>query len=108
MLTTHSMEEADILGDRIGIMVRGKLRCIGSSLRLKSRFGSGYRVSVRIEGKDNIGGVDQQVTHNEMYKERIRELFVNRLGVKSGAFEKNFWHHSIVFLMCILLRMCRR
>jgi len=37
-------EQADILGDRIGIMARGQLRAIGSSLRLKQRFGSGYQV----------------------------------------------------------------
>ena len=28
ILTTHSMEEADILGDRIGIMAKGRLRCV--------------------------------------------------------------------------------
>jgi hypothetical protein len=38
------MEEADVLGDRIAIMARGRLRCIGSSLRLKQRFGTGYQV----------------------------------------------------------------
>ena len=43
MLTTHSMEEADVLGDRIAIMARGRLRCIGSSIHLKHRFGSGYQ-----------------------------------------------------------------
>ena len=37
---------------RIGIMARGRLRCIGSSLRLKARFGSGYRVSVRVQVGD--------------------------------------------------------
>ncbi|KAL7161469.1 hypothetical protein ACSBR2_042019 [Camellia fascicularis] len=41
ILTTHSMEEADILSDRIGIVAKGTLRCIGTSIRLKSRFGSG-------------------------------------------------------------------
>lgn len=46
VLTTHSMEEADILGDRIGIMARGTLRALGPSLRLKQRFGSGYQLSV--------------------------------------------------------------
>ena len=44
ILTTHSMEEADILGDRIAIMALGRLRCLGSSLRLKQRFGAGYQV----------------------------------------------------------------
>lgn len=36
--------QADILGDRIAIMARGQLRALGSSLRLKQRFGSGYQV----------------------------------------------------------------
>jgi ABC-type multidrug transport system ATPase subunit len=49
ILTTHSMEEADLLGDRIAIMALGQLRCIGSSLRLKQRFGSGYRLSVSVQ-----------------------------------------------------------
>lgn len=32
VLTTHSMEEADVLGDRIGIIAAGQLRCLGTSL----------------------------------------------------------------------------
>eukprot|EP01116_Phalansterium_solitarium_P019773 TRINITY_DN564_c0_g2_i1.p1 TRINITY_DN564_c0_g2~~TRINITY_DN564_c0_g2_i1.p1 ORF type:complete len:1819 (+),score=747.59 TRINITY_DN564_c0_g2_i1:87-5543(+) len=46
VLTTHSMEEAETLGDRVGIMAFGKLRCIGNSLHLKARYGRGYRVNV--------------------------------------------------------------
>lgn len=46
ILTTHSMEEADVLSDRIGIMAKGKLRCIGTSIRLKSRFGTGFVASI--------------------------------------------------------------
>ena len=46
LLTTHSMEEADILSDRIAIMTNGKLQCCGSSLRLKSSYGRGYRLSI--------------------------------------------------------------
>lgn len=41
-MSTHHMDEADILGDRIAIIAKGKLRCCGSSLFLKSHFGSGY------------------------------------------------------------------
>ena len=40
------MDEADILGDRIAIISQGQLRCCGSSLFLKSRFGSGYYMTV--------------------------------------------------------------
>jgi hypothetical protein len=51
VLTTHSMEEADILGDRIAIMAKGRLRCLGSTVRLKSRFGAGYKISVSLGDK---------------------------------------------------------
>mmetsp|Transcript_9738 Transcript_9738/g.39585 ORF Transcript_9738/g.39585 Transcript_9738/m.39585 type:complete len:910 (-) Transcript_9738:2726-5455(-) len=46
VLTTHSMEEADVLGDKIAIMSRGKLKCIGNSLHLKTKYGCGYRLSL--------------------------------------------------------------
>lgn len=39
ILTTHYMEEADILGDRIAIMADGEVRCSGSPLFLKKKFG---------------------------------------------------------------------
>jgi ABC-type multidrug transport system ATPase subunit len=44
-LTTHSMEEADCLGDTIGIMAAGRLRALGTPLFLKSRYGSGYQLT---------------------------------------------------------------
>jgi ATP-binding cassette subfamily A (ABC1) protein 1 len=42
VLTTHFMDEADILGDRICIMANGGVKCMGSSSFLKERFGVGY------------------------------------------------------------------
>ena len=46
LLTTHFMEEADVLGDRIAIMARGKVQCYGSPFFLKQRLGSGYSLHV--------------------------------------------------------------
>lgn len=46
VLTTHSMEEADILADRIAVMADGQLAAAGTSLDLKSRFGVGYTLTV--------------------------------------------------------------
>ena len=46
VLTTHSMEEADALCGRLGIMAHGRLQCIGTSLHLKGKFGSGFKVEV--------------------------------------------------------------
>jgi ATP-binding cassette, subfamily A (ABC1), member 5 len=45
LLTTHFMDEADLLADRKAIVSKGKLRCMGSSLFLKNRFGLGYHLT---------------------------------------------------------------
>jgi ABC-type multidrug transport system ATPase subunit len=45
MLTTHSMQEAQVLCQRIGIIHKGLLRCLGSTERLKTKFVRGYRVT---------------------------------------------------------------
>ncbi|XP_065074347.1 phospholipid-transporting ATPase ABCA3-like [Ochlerotatus camptorhynchus] len=44
LLSTHFMDEADILGDRIAIMADGELKAVGSSFFLKKKFGVGYRL----------------------------------------------------------------
>lgn len=49
ILTTHSMMEADILSDRIAILVKGKMKCIGTSIYLKENYGSGYRIAINTE-----------------------------------------------------------
>lgn len=41
VVTTHSMEEADALCTRIGILAGGNLQCIGTQTRLKKKFGQG-------------------------------------------------------------------
>lgn len=46
LLTTHFMDEADILADRKAIVSKGKLRCCGSSLFLKNKFGLGYHLTL--------------------------------------------------------------
>ncbi|XP_064634814.1 uncharacterized protein LOC135492321 isoform X3 [Lineus longissimus] len=46
LLTTHHLDEADILADRIAVMHQGKLLCTGSSMFLKNRFGRGYLLTI--------------------------------------------------------------
>lgn len=51
ILTTHFMDEADFLGDRIAIMAHGRLQCLGSPQFLKRHHGLGYKlVVVKDEG----------------------------------------------------------
>ncbi|KAJ1561000.1 hypothetical protein HK405_005234, partial [Cladochytrium tenue] len=44
ILTTHSMEEAEAVCQRIGIMAKGTLRCMANPIRLKQVYGRGFRV----------------------------------------------------------------
>lgn len=44
LLTTHYMDEADVLGDRVGIMTAGHLQCCGSTHFLKTHYGTGYKL----------------------------------------------------------------
>ncbi|KAH8234651.1 hypothetical protein KR032_001424, partial [Drosophila birchii] len=44
LLTTHYMDEADVLGDRIAILSDGRLQCHGTSFYLKKRYGTGYQL----------------------------------------------------------------
>lgn len=54
LLTTHFMDEADLLGDRIAIMAKGELQCCGSSLFLKQKYGEWPRVGSRVSSPTSI------------------------------------------------------
>lgn len=50
ILTSHSMEEAEALSTKMGIMVRGGIfRCFGSSQHIKNKFATGYELEVNIK-----------------------------------------------------------
>ncbi|XP_051028674.1 phospholipid-transporting ATPase ABCA7 [Acomys russatus] len=48
VLTSHSMEECEVLCTRLAIMVNGRFRCLGSPQHLKSRFGAGHTLTLRV------------------------------------------------------------
>uniref|UniRef100_A0A914PDV4 ABC transporter domain-containing protein n=1 Tax=Panagrolaimus davidi TaxID=227884 RepID=A0A914PDV4_9BILA len=52
LLTTHFMEEADLLGDRIAIMAHGRLQCCGSSMFLKNLYKAGYLLTIEYGNAD--------------------------------------------------------
>jgi len=41
------MDEADLLGDRVGIMSQGRLVCLGGPMFLKNRYGSGFKLEIK-------------------------------------------------------------
>ena len=78
ILSTHFMDEADILGDRIAIISQGKLCCCGSSLFLKSRFGSGYYLTFALSD-----GRNRQTAVSDGHTKQLKDNeFVN--GAANG------------------------
>jgi ABC-2 type transport system ATP-binding protein len=53
ILTTHYMEEADLLCDRIGIIDRGKIIALDSPLRLKESIG-GDIIKIKVSPNSNL------------------------------------------------------
>jgi len=82
VVTTHSMEEAEALCDRIAIQVRGQLRCLGSPLHIKTKYGSGYQLELFCEDGRGVS------------KTQELENFVNTLASGSKLLE----HHAGRFL----------
>uniref|UniRef100_A0AAZ3NUA3 ABC transporter domain-containing protein n=1 Tax=Oncorhynchus tshawytscha TaxID=74940 RepID=A0AAZ3NUA3_ONCTS len=46
ILSTHHMDEADLLSDRVAIISKGQLHCCGSPLFLKNCFGVGFYLTL--------------------------------------------------------------
>ncbi|XP_042506376.1 ABC transporter A family member 7-like isoform X2 [Macadamia integrifolia] len=65
ILTTHSMEEAEFLCDRLGILVDGSLRCIGSPKELKARYGKSYVLMITtLNQEEEVENLVHQLSPN--------------------------------------------
>eukprot|EP00656_Telonema_subtile_P039896 TRINITY_DN4497_c0_g1_i4.p1 TRINITY_DN4497_c0_g1~~TRINITY_DN4497_c0_g1_i4.p1 ORF type:complete len:1202 (+),score=309.02 TRINITY_DN4497_c0_g1_i4:2333-5938(+) len=80
VLTTHFMDEADVLGDRIAILSAGKLRAAGTSHFLKSRFGVGYTLTL----------VSDQNSAGEKLREAVTASVPNAKVVSDAGSELSF------------------
>ncbi len=89
VLTTHSMEEADVLGDRISIMTKGVIKALGTSVRLKNKFGAGYRITVVTESDPNSVARAKQVLGDGVLKGATLE------DASAGAFIYNLPREKI-------------
>ncbi|XP_031699080.1 cholesterol transporter ABCA5 isoform X2 [Anarrhichthys ocellatus] len=67
VLTTHYMEEAEAVCDRVAILVSGQLRCIGSIQHLKGKYGRGYSLEVKL--REELTGLQQvALLHKEILR----------------------------------------
>ena len=89
VLTTHFLDEAEILSDRIAIMAEGALRCVGSPLFLKSRLGCGYRLTLskRATGFSADGILTFLKTYEPNAELTVDERLFAELNLPSGSID---------------------
>ena len=79
VLTSHSMEECEVLCQRIAIMKAGSFRCIGSTQHLKSRFGREYTLIIKVSAdvtKANAAkqAINQNIMGSKMVSDQNLEV----------------------------------
>jgi ATP-binding cassette subfamily A (ABC1) protein 3 len=65
LMSTHFLDEADVLGDRVAIMGNGELRAVGSPLFLKHRLGFGHNLNLSFNNdlqEESVGVLMQYVS----------------------------------------------
>lgn len=99
ILTTHFMDEADVLGDRIAIMADGEMKCWGTPFFLKKRFGSGYHLicakKFNCDSKAVTNVLREYIPEVRVLEEDIDKLSyalpyecANKFGVMFGRLER--------------------
>jgi ATP-binding cassette subfamily A (ABC1) protein 3 len=89
ILTTHSMEEAEALSTKLGIMVNGNFKCIGTPQHIKSKYGEGYEIEIKVVpcSKEQIMQymVQQKLEHKVVVEEKELSGFLNYLKVEPAT-----------------------
>lgn len=99
IFTSHSMEECEALCTRLVIMVNGQFKCLGTPHHLKTKFGNGYKLAIRLndetESRRLFEFMEQKFPSSEI-QETHRNLFEFLLPYKDtklseifGSIEKN-------------------
>lgn len=100
ILSTHHMDEADILGDRIAIISTGQLKCCGSPIFLKNTFGEGYHLYlVKSLENDNISHDGEKCNFTEFGRAlyMIYDYQGTRLNHLIGQSQTNSYSPTVSF-----------
>lgn len=104
ILTTHSMDEAEALCDRIAIMVGGRFKCLGTATHIKNKFGSGYEFLLKVrqprqdEIQYNLEMLSSRLNINQTIPENKVDECLQLLNcmelkdeIKKGGFGAPIW-----------------
>ena len=97
LLTTHFLDEAEYLGDRIGIMSDGHFLCSGTSSFLKSKYPCGFNINLLINSSVFNEDYKQQVYNRILEYEPNAEIKVASKGIFSINIQSNNQNISQIF-----------
>ncbi|XP_054077695.1 ATP-binding cassette sub-family A member 10-like isoform X1 [Rissa tridactyla] len=87
ILTTHYMEEAEAVCDRVAIMVSGQLRCLGSIQYLKNKFGKGYLLEIKVKDPEHTDDLHAEILRifpSAARQERFPSLLVYKVPMEDA------------------------
>jgi len=79
LITTHYLEEAEYLGDRIGIMSDGQFICCGTSSFLKSKYPCGFNINLLVNSDKFTEEKKEKIFENiQSYEPNIHIRFASK------------------------------
>lgn len=108
LFTTHYMEEAELLGDRIGILVGGKLQVCGSHAFLRRHFGLGYSLKVKMNLHKKTDPVEiLTVIHGSMPQATLSKLPVSPNPIRNFTFNLPEYDYSAASMSSLFTDLAR-
>ncbi|XP_052743810.1 phospholipid-transporting ATPase ABCA1 [Bicyclus anynana] len=79
LISTHFMEEAEALGDRVAALHGGKLRCHATTMHLKRALGTGYRLTFTTTGLPNEPAISAAIV-DKVPEATVKERSLNSIS----------------------------
>ena len=112
ILTTHLMDEAETLCDRIGIILKGKIRCLGSQYKLKNNYGKGFKLCINLKPFTVESKFNNNVEEDLLLENKIKDNKIGFFFDKDKIKEQNRINETRIskisgFLNEIFTRNCK-
>lgn len=100
IMSTHHLDEAEVLSDRITFLERGGLKCCGSPFHLKEKLGQGYKLTLT-KKVFILTGNQQPCSAKAQQQDCVFRLLFsttwNYNGNLTTIFKHSFWSDSPCF-----------
>ncbi|KAI3386104.1 hypothetical protein SNEBB_011309 [Seison nebaliae] len=71
IFTSHAMDECEQLATRLGILVNGRLKCLGTAKHLRKKFGKGFTLIIKL---------NENISNYHLLQKNIINRFTEMIG----------------------------